>query len=452
MRYSRLACVIVTTTLAATLVAGCGPVRTETPQISPTVVPTMVRVRVGDKIISVPLEDYAIGSALSEVSPVGEDPATVERVFAVQVILARTYALAHIGRHRAEGFDLCDGTHCQLYEPARVGPSRFTAAAKLAEARTKGSVIWYGDRPIDALFHADCGGFTDAPENIWGGTPLAYLRAQKDTVPSLTHRTWQASISRETLRNALNADPKTAVGAHLDALSITTRDVSGRAAELSARGERSETLRGEDLRAAVNRVLGPKGLQSTRFTMGLTPTGYAFSGEGFGHGVGLCQAGALARSAARRFTDRRHPRPLLPRHDPQPLGNRRKTNPRVRFPVKRRVSLIKWWRGKHHPPQDVIQMSGDATITPVTTREADARVAIDVKAFQAAGNTEAGTGAFCRTGWPPPATRGPDCAALSARCGRCGRSGAGRVHQGVHAPRIVPRGIAVRGLVHAHPD
>jgi stage II sporulation protein D len=281
--------------LAAALFTACGPVHPAGPQLAPTVAPSTLRIRVGQRIVSVPLEDYVMGSALSEISPTTESPTTTARLFDVQTILARTYAVAHIGRHHGEGFDLCDGTHCQLYQPARIGSSRFTAEARAAVDRTRGELLWYGDHPIDALFHADCGGYTDAPENIWGGAPLAYLQARKDQVASLIHCTWRASISRDALRGALNADAKTSVGARLDSLAVRTRDVSGRAAEIVARGEYTPIIHGEDLRAAVNRVLGPKGVQSTRFSISVHGGTYYFDGEGFGHGVGLCQVGATAR-------------------------------------------------------------------------------------------------------------------------------------------------------------
>ena len=184
---------------------------------------------------------------------------------------------------------------CQLYEPARVGPSRFTTEARAAVNRTQGELIWFGGRPIDALFHADCGGYTDAPENIWGTPPLAYLCARQDQVPSLVHRRWQAIVSEDALRTSLNVDARSAVGARLDSLIIRTKDVSGRAAEIVAKGERTQVFHGEDLRTLLNRVLGPKGLQSTRFTVTRRGNMFVFDGEGFGHGVGLCQLGAMAR-------------------------------------------------------------------------------------------------------------------------------------------------------------
>ena len=80
---------------------------------------------------------------LSEVTPVGADPAAVARIFEVQTVLARTYAVAHLGRHQKDGFDLCDTTHCQLYQPARIKTSRFAEAARHAVERTRGVVLMF---------------------------------------------------------------------------------------------------------------------------------------------------------------------------------------------------------------------------------------------------------------------------------------------------------------------
>jgi stage II sporulation protein D len=282
--------------LALMTLTACTPARVAAPTAAAPTRPTQVRVKVGDRIVTVPLEDYVVGSALAEISPTGESPATVMKIFQVQSILARSYAVAHLGRHQSEGFDLCDTTHCQLYDPSRLKTSRFAQDAQVAAAATRGLLLWYGQRPAEALFHADCGGHTASPETIWGSTPVAYLQPLKDAVPTLEHRTWQATMTREALRVALNADARSAVGRRLDGIKIQHGDVSGRAAEIALTGEHDFVIRGEELRTILNRTLGPKGLQSTRFTITRRGSTYVFDGSGYGHGVGLCQLGALVRA------------------------------------------------------------------------------------------------------------------------------------------------------------
>lgn len=258
--------------------------------------PAALSVKIGERIVSVAFEDYVAGTVVSEVAPVGEAAATVAAVYDVQAIVGRTYAVAHLGRHRAEGYDLCDATHCQLYEPARLTTSRFAAEARAAAARTAGQVLEYAGRPIDALFHADCGGHTASPEQVWGTAPRPYLPSGRDTAPAATHRHWTATISRDQLRQALNAEARTAVGRTLASLQLNGRDAGGRVTTVRVSGSTPRTLRSDDFRAAANRILGVRGLLSTRFSVSRHGTTFTFTGTGFGHGVGLCQAGALARA------------------------------------------------------------------------------------------------------------------------------------------------------------
>jgi stage II sporulation protein D len=251
---------------------------------------------VAGKVTSVPLDEYVLGAVLAEVTPLGETDETVARVFEVQSIVARTYAVSQLGRHHQDGFDLCDTTHCQLYQPARIASSRFAAAARAAVTRTSGRVLVYNGQIAEALFHADCGGATTSAEAVWGGPARPYLHTVLDTLPGETHRPWQIAIPAEQLRQALDADPRTDVGRTLSAIEVVSRDESGRAAELTVRGAHTYTVRGDVLRSVINQRLGDKGVQSTRFILTKSGGTYTFKGTGYGHGVGLCQRGAITRA------------------------------------------------------------------------------------------------------------------------------------------------------------
>lgn len=282
--------------VSAVLSAATGCVAPATPHAPSVTAPVTVRVRTADRIVSIPLEEYVLGSALSEVSPVGETPSTVARIFEVQAVLARTYALAHMGRHEKDGYDLCDATHCQLYEPGRIGPSRFTEAARQAVEATRGLVLVSGLHAVDALYHSDCGGHTAAADAVWGGAPVSYLPGTIDDVPTLTHRKWQFDLPLTRLRTALNLDARTAVGRRLDRISVVARDDSGRAARLEVKGTTTRVVTGEQFRTVLNQTFGDRAVMSTRFQIAKLPSALRLTGTGFGHGVGLCQVGAAARA------------------------------------------------------------------------------------------------------------------------------------------------------------
>jgi stage II sporulation protein D len=295
---------IVTILLSA---CGASPARVAVPDEVPArLAKVRVQVRANGMLVvrDVAIEDYVMATILSEVDPPAADPRVLERMYEVQAIISRTYALAYRGRHAREGFDFCSATHCQLYEPARVDTSRWSDLARQAATRTRGKLLWSSDGPARTLFHADCGGHTSSPTSVWGGRSPTYLAAMRDAGPARNaHLEWTFDTRLSSLRDALNGDSRTAVGTKLTAVDITSRDSAGRAEQVTLRGSRSVSVRGEIFREVVTRALGVQTLRSTLFTLQRTGDHLVFTGRGFGHGVGLCQAGALARLKAGRSAD-----------------------------------------------------------------------------------------------------------------------------------------------------
>jgi stage II sporulation protein D len=281
---------------AALTTAACAGPRVSTPRPSGVSLPDTVRVSVAGRVTRIPLEEYVYGAALSEIVPTGQTPATVQRVYEVQTILARTWSVAHLGRHRAEGFDFCDTTHCQLYEPARTRTSSFRVPAETAARATRGRILLYQQRTIEGLFHADCGGHTALPSQAWGGTNYPYLPAQPDDLGDGPHRTWQFEASLEEWRTTLNRDPRTAVGSQFTGLEVTRTAPGGRVTEVRLTGTAEKRVSGETLRTVVVADRGARSVLSSLFTARRNGATLRLSGRGFGHGVGLCQVGAMARA------------------------------------------------------------------------------------------------------------------------------------------------------------
>jgi stage II sporulation protein D len=251
------------------------------------------------EILHIPLEEYVMGSVLSEVALGLIAPSSRTYVARLQAVLARTYAVVNRGRHYDEGFDLCSSTHCQLYKPLSVFSDDLLRVAKVASLETEGLIIVYNNRPIQALFHSDCGGHTSSAGLVWGGPTPPYLHAVEDSLDIAgTHTSWTFSIAPKELLAALNQDKRTYVGERLNRVEIVERDISGRAVRIVLDGDRAPMVRGEELRAVITRHFGPRTIRSTRFEVGYDGDLFVFSGTGFGHGVGLCQRGAIARIQA----------------------------------------------------------------------------------------------------------------------------------------------------------
>ena len=253
-----------------------------------------IRVAVGDDqhIKTLHLEEYVRGSVQTEMP----DPTVASHLAQLQSILARTYALSNRGRHKQEGFDLCSTTHCQVYRAQASELSRIDQLVATAVDHTAGLIITDGRGPIQAFFHADCGGRTSSATAVWGGPAPPYLSGVPDRFCVVTPRdNWSLDIKRDQLRQILNRNPDTHVGRRLDKVSIVRRDAAGRAVEVALSGSNQKIIRGERLRRVVSGQLGALSFRSTSFTVKSQADRFRFEGQGFGHGVGLCQLGAIAR-------------------------------------------------------------------------------------------------------------------------------------------------------------
>lgn len=237
---------------------------------------------------TVPLEDYVARVVAGEGEPRGADAA--QQALAIAV---RTFALANRNRHRREGFDLCDTTHCQVLRPA-------TTATRNAALRTAGRVLLSQGQPAFVFYSAWCGGHVEHAPNVWPGA-VDYLKGEITDDACVEAPAWTSDIRVSDLERALRAAGLR--GDRLRDLRIESRNGSGRAATLRAVGFSPAIVAAHDFRMAVGRVLGWQRLKSTAFDLDRTGAGYRFRGRGFGHGVGLCVVGAGFRAAAGASAD-----------------------------------------------------------------------------------------------------------------------------------------------------
>lgn len=234
----------------------------------------------------VPIDGY-LRSVVPEEMPVDWPAEAIK----AQSVAARSFALASRGRHASEGYDLCTTTHCQLYTGTAAEKSASNAAIKA----TRGEVLTYGGKPIEALFHTDSGGMTENSEAVWG-SHVPYLRAAKDT-PAKT-MPWTKAISRADLERKLAAkghDIGKVRSLVLSPLAIgrsaKDRTASGRVKTMTVKGTKgTATLSGTTWRSLL-------GLKSTLFDAKLAKDMVTFTGYGSGHGLGISQWGAERMAA-----------------------------------------------------------------------------------------------------------------------------------------------------------
>jgi stage II sporulation protein D len=225
------------------------------------------------------LEDYVAGVVG------GEMPGSFPReALKAQAVAARSYALTRKIEAQAAGrpYDIGAGVLAQVFtkDPG--------AAARAAAEATAGEVLAQSQEPVEAYFHASCGGRTEGGLAALG-RDLPYLKAVEcgrcDHAPKVR---WSVRLSPKELGKAAG------LGGAATAAKVVSRTPTGRAEKVEiAAGERRVVLPASDLRQR----LGFSRLPSLAFDLRHERGDYLFDGRGQGHGAGLCQWGAagLAR-------------------------------------------------------------------------------------------------------------------------------------------------------------
>lgn len=269
-------------------------------------------------INQVDLEDLLKGLVPSEIFAKAHPEA-----LKAQAVTARGEVLAKIGlKHLADPYLLCTEQHCAVYR----GVSGEAASTNAAVEATRGEASFdASDRLVDSVYSAVCGGHTENNDIVWGGVANPSLRGRPDIMPGkptpaspkeLTkflatdaqHACKVSSFAQlskyrwEKRLSAKDVDEKLAAFnlGKVMAMNVTERGVSGRARLLQISGEEgATTLRGE---LTIRRTFGM--LNSAMFELKAEkdakgrPTAWIFTGGGWGHGVGMCQTGAIGRAEA----------------------------------------------------------------------------------------------------------------------------------------------------------
>jgi stage II sporulation protein D len=229
-----------------------------------------------------PLEDYLVGLINCEIS--SQWP--MEAIKA-QAVVARTYAVYQKEARKNALYQLESTVMDQVYEGCDIEDIR--AARGVRE--TNGEVLTYEDKVIQAFYHSNCGGHTEASENVWG-VPLPYLKGV-DCVYCLMAPSvrWEQTIPLKRVESLLKSNGYQVNG--LRDIKAGTKNRSGRVTELTlfcAKG--SLTISAVNLRKAI----GYSVIRSTNFEVRSAGDDVFFAGIGYGHGVGLCQWGAKQRA------------------------------------------------------------------------------------------------------------------------------------------------------------
>jgi stage II sporulation protein D len=230
----------------------------------------------------VPMETYVLGVLRGEL-PLPRVPKAAAGALAIAV---RAYTLHHLAERR-ELFDVDDTTTFQRYLGARPAAQEENLRAGALE--TRGLYLSWDGAPLKAYYHSTCGGHTCDPASALErpgppplrGVPCRFCEGTK-------YWRWEARLSDEAILQAAN------LSGPLRAISVGARGPGGRAVTL-----RVETARAAaEVHAGTFRArAGGSILRSTLLeSIARTEEGVRFRGAGWGHGVGLCQMGAIGQA------------------------------------------------------------------------------------------------------------------------------------------------------------
>jgi stage II sporulation protein D len=240
----------------------------------------------------VPLESYVEAVACQEIGAAG---AGLEALRA-QAVVARTYARLHRGKHAGAGADFCDLTHCQVYP----GEGACTPPQQDGLHAVRGLVLLHEGRLAEVAYASTCGGHTARAGEVWGpASERPWLRGVPDRTPrgeiacrDSPHGGWRLEVARaEGCAALLEKLPE--LGSADCRLARVEAGTGGWVRRVRLEAAATRELDGDAFRLLMARHFGWNAFKSGRFTFEARGSRWIFRGQGLGHGVGLCQRGAM---------------------------------------------------------------------------------------------------------------------------------------------------------------
>ena len=243
------------------------------------------------KVEELKLDEYLYGVVSAEM------PASFEEeALKAQAVVARTYTLYKIinNSKKHKNADICDdSTCCQAWISKEDRLARWDEEDredfwnKIVKAvnTTQGKIITYENKPINAFFHSNSGGATEAPINVWGGSGYPYLKSvttagedaysQYSSNVTVTQTQFIEKIKKVHSDFEIDFDKK-------DCIEIKEY----------TEGNRVKTIKVGNLSLSGVEIRTLFGLRSANFKIEMEGKNITFEVTGYGHGVGMSQTGA----------------------------------------------------------------------------------------------------------------------------------------------------------------
>jgi len=202
------------------------------------------------------IEEYLYGVLKKEISP-----RWPKEALKAQAVAARTFAIFNVNKYIDKGYNICASTNSQAYG----GVNHEDPLTNKAVDETRGVIMTYKGKPINAVYHSDSGGYTEDSENVWGSF-LPYLRSVESKFEekvSPPHHTWSYSINEKDLTEKLQKQ-----GYKLNSVVFiepVKKSETGRASELVFTAENNNVInmKTNDFRSLIGADL----IRSTLFNI-----------------------------------------------------------------------------------------------------------------------------------------------------------------------------------------
>lgn len=248
-----------------------------------------------------PFEEYLKGVVPAEM-PVGQGTENFEALKAM-AICARTYALIKMNNN-SPLFDIYDSVSDQVYG----GVNRGNKVSDRAVTETSGMILTYNGKPAVTLYYSTCGGRTEEGKNVFESADYPYLQSHDDSSPAFCSVSprfeWEENYTADELLKRLKAAHLLDTDSYtLKDLVIASRFLSGRVNQLDFHIEDSDDIErvisiyGNKIRGIIRNSDNSAMLNSNWFNLVKSNNGnFKLLGKGYGHGVGMCQYGAMTQS------------------------------------------------------------------------------------------------------------------------------------------------------------
>jgi stage II sporulation protein D len=247
----------------------------------------------------VELENYLNGVIAKEM-PLGNGNENYEALKAM-AICARTYTLMKMNK-RNIFYDIYSDTRDQVYG----GYSAEETISNKAVLETKGMILKYDGKPAKIYYHSTCGGVSENAENVFPQQNHPYLSSVVDgsgPYCKISSRyEWSESYSENDFIDKLyNSGVINSINFEVDDIDVSSRFESGRVNELEIilrgdAGRKEINLYGNEIRSRIRTAEKNRLLWSTLFEVERSGSDIILNGKGFGHGIGMCQWGAIGQS------------------------------------------------------------------------------------------------------------------------------------------------------------